>query len=196
MSEPQKFYNVDGEEVQAIPKEEVEKIQEEKNALIKEKEELLAEKKRLEDGDLSKTENLHKLRTFSEAKEKELETLTKRINDKEEYDKKSTKEALISHYAGSDEESRKKLESEYGFINLDESTPENIATRMEKAARVSGLYKETNTQNPVFQGVWGGSAPHLKPIKPADDADNVLETPKGKSALSAMGIPEDYGKKK
>ncbi len=67
---------------------------------------------------------------------------------------------------------------------------------MEKAARVSGLYKEENNENPVFKGFWGaGGGPNLKPTKPSgDDPDNVLNTDKGKSALAAMGVPASDNK--
>lgn len=185
-----KYFNEAGEEIDAIPVEEASKIQEERDALVKEKEELLAEKERLEVGGADKDKNFVHFRTKLESTEKQLEEVSKRLSDKEEYERKTTKEALIRHYAGDDEESRKKLESEYGFINLDESTPENISQRMEKAARVSGLYKEESGGNPVFKGIWNGSAPHLKPTKKdGDDPDNVIHTDKGKSALAAMGIP-------
>lgn len=191
-----KYFDEDDNEVELPTPEEVKQIQEERDTLVKEKEEILAEKKRLEDGGKNKDENFEKFRNLLEEKDKKIDEFSKRLTDKEEYEKKTVKESLISYYAGSDEESRKKLEDEYGFINLDESTPENIATRMEKAARVSGLYKEEGKENPVFKGFWGGQAPNLKPTKSAgDDADNIVNTDKGKSALAAMGVPIEEPKK-
>ncbi len=191
-----KFFDDAGNEVEAMPMEEVQKLQESQAILTKERDELAAEKKRIEEGGANKDENFVKLRTKLESTETALGDVTKRLNDKETYERTALKSNLIAHYAGEDEESRKKLEEEYGFINLDESNPENIAKRMEKAARVSGLYKETDSKNPIFAG-FAGQAPIIKPTNaPKDDADNVLNTDKGKSALSAMGIPEDYGQPK
>ncbi len=200
---PQKYFDADDNEVETLTPEETKQIQEERDALtkereslVKEKEELLAEKKRLEDGGLDKEENMKKIKNLAEWREKKLEELEKKINDKDEYEKKTVKESLFKHYAGDDEESRKKLEAEYGFINLDESNPENIATRMEKAARVSGLYKENEKHNPAF-GSWSGSAPILKPTKgDKDDPDNILNTDRGRAALGAMGVPTEDPKKK
>lgn len=194
---PQKYKDENDQEVELLTPEEAKQAQESIAALTKEKEELIAEKKRLEDGGADKDENFKKFRALLDDKDKKLEEVSKRLNEKDEYEKKTVKESLIKHYAGDDEDSRKKFEAEYGFINIDESTPENIAARAEKAARMSGLYKEEGKENPVFKGFWGGQAPNLKPTKgDKDDADNILETDKGKSALSAMGIPADYGKKK
>lgn len=188
----QKYFNEAGEEVEALPLEEANKIQEQLDTLAKEKAELVAEKERLEAGGADKDKNFVHFRTKLESTEKELGEVTKRLTEKEEYERKTTKEALIRYYAGDDEESRKKLETEYGFINLDESNPENISQRMEKAARVSGLYKEESGGNPVFKGIWNGSAPQIKPTKKdGDDADNVIHTDKGRSALAAMGVPTD-----
>ncbi len=194
---PQKYFDADGGEVETLTPDEYKQTQTELETLRKEKEDILAEKNRLEEGGKNKDENFKNIRNLLDEKDKKIEDFSKRLSDREEYEKKSVKDSLIKHYAGDDEESRKKLEAEYGFINLDESTPENIATRMEKAAKVSGLYKEEGRENPVFKGVWGGQAPNLKPTGgDKNDADNVLNTDKGKSALSAMGVPADYGQKK
>lgn len=185
-----KYFDEEGNEVEAVTGEELEKIQQERDNLAKLNEELLSEKKRLEEGSQDKDENFRKFRTAYEQKEKERDEFAKRLMEKEEYEKKSIKESLFSHFAGTDEESRKRLEEEYSIINIEETTPENIAKRVEKAARVSGLYKEENIENPIFKGFWGGTAPNLKTTKATnDDPDNVVNTEKGKSALSAMGVP-------
>jgi hypothetical protein len=194
---PQELFDADGNKVEALPLEEVNKIKGELETLTKDREALLEEKKKRDEGGDDKEKNFEKVRLLLEEKDVKINEITKRLTDKEEYEKNSIKDTLINHYAGADEDSRKKLKDEYGFINLDESTPENIAKRMEKAARVSGLFKAENNENPIFKGFWGGSEPILKPSKAAgDDADNIVNTDKGKSALSAMGVPADYGQKK
>ncbi len=191
---PETYTDKDGNEVEAVPMQEVQKIQEERDAIAKERDDLAAEKARLEAGGQDKDENFQKLRTKLEGTETQLGELTKRLSDKETYEKTSIKNTLINHFAGADEESRKKLQAEYDLINIDESTPENIGLRMEKAAKVSGLYKETGGSNPVFGG-WGGAAPLMKPTQPAgDDADNIVNSDKGRSALGAMGIPVEEKK--
>ncbi len=184
------FFDSAGNEVQALKAEEAQKIQEERDALVKEKEELIAEKARLEDGNKDKDENFKSFRTKLEGTEKQLEEVNKRLTEKEAYERTSTKNTLLDHFAGTDEESRKKLEAEYALINIDESTPENIASRMEKAARMSGLYKETTPENVVFAPFSGG-APLIKPTKVAGDGENIVNTEKGKSILGAMGIPTE-----
>ncbi len=193
---PQKYFDAEGGEVETLSPEEVKQTQETLAILTKEKDDLLAEKTRLEEGGKDKDENFVKFRTLLEEKDKKIDEVSNRLKEKDEYEKKNVKESLISHYAGSDEESRKKLEAEYAVINIEESNPENIATRMEKAAKVSGLYKEENAQNPIYRGSWGGSAPIMKPTKgPGDDADNIVNTDKGKAALAAMGVPTEEPKK-
>lgn len=187
---PQTYFDAEGNEVEAIPVEEAQKIQEERDALVKEKEELAAEKARLEAGGADKDENFKNLRTKLEGTEGQLKTLEQRIAEKEAYEKTSIKNTLINHFAGADEESRKKLEEEYALINIDESTPENISKRMEKAAKMSGLYKEETGSNPVFGG-WNGVAPVIKTTKETEGADNIVNTEKGKAALGAMGIPTE-----
>ncbi len=190
-----KYTNEAGEEVETLSPEEVTALQTERDTLVAEKTTLAEEKARLEKGGSDKDENIVKLRTWAENNEKKLDEVTKRLAEKDEYEKTSVKNTLLEHFAGADEESRKKLEEEYALINIDESTPENIAKRMEKAARVSGLYKEEGGENPIFRGGFRGSGPVLKPTRPSgDDPDNVLNTEKGKSALAAMGIPTEEKK--
>lgn len=189
-----KYLNEAGEEVEAVPVEEAQKVQEERDALAKEKAELLEEKKRLEEGGASKDENFRKFRTAYEEKEKQYDEAVKRLNQKDEYERTSIKESLRQHYAGADDEARKKFDEEYNLINIDESTPDNIAKRAEKAARVSGLYKEESNENPIFKGVWHGTAPNLKPTKGTGEEENVTNTDKGKSALRAMGVPVEEDK--
>lgn len=193
---PQKLFDAEGNEVEAFTTEEIKQKEDELATIKKEKEDLLEEKKRLEEGGKDKNENIVKIRTALEEKDRQIGEITKKLTDKEEYEKKSVKDALISHYAGDDEESRKKLEAEYGFINMDETNPDQIAARMEKAAKVSGLYKEEGKENPAFKGFWGGSAPIMKPTKQSEEADNIINTPKGKGALAAMGVPTEEKKDK
>lgn len=191
----QKYTDADGNEVETLSPDEAKQLQEERDNLAKEKEDLAKEKERLEAGGNDKDENFRKMRASMEEKDKKLDEITKRLNDKEEYERTSTKEAIFKHYAGEDADARKKLEEEYGFITgIDESTPERIAERATKAAKVSGLYKEEGGSNPVFKGIWSGGAPVLKPQKSNDDADNILNTDKGKSALNAMGVPTEEKK--
>lgn len=192
-----KYTDSEGNEVETLSPEEYQSLQTERDNLAKEKDDLIAEKTRLETAGADKDENFKSFRTKIDATENELKAVNKKLADKEEYERTSTKEQLFKHFAGDDKEAREKLEKEYGFINIGESTPEQIVERATKAAKLSGLYKEEGGVNPVFQGVFGGNAPFLKPTKLAeDDADNVVNLPKGKSALSAMGVPADYGVKK
>lgn len=191
---PQKYFDAEGNEVEAFAVEEAQKIQEERDALAKDKEVLLEEKKRLEEGSADKDENFRKFRAAYEEKEKKYDEAVKRLNEKEEYERKTIKDSLRSHYAGADEEAQKRFDEEYAIINIEENTPENISKRAEKAARMSGLYKEETAENPIFKGIWGGAAPNLKPIKKDGEGENVVNTDKGKSALAAMGIPVEENK--
>lgn len=184
-----KYFDEEGNEVEAFDLEQAQQLQSERDALAKEKEELMLEKKRLEEGSSNKDENFKKFREAYDKKEKEYDEAVKRLAEKDEYEKQSIKNSFITFFAGEDEESRKKLQEEYSLINIEESNPENIAKRMEKAARMSGLYKEQNTENPVFKGIWTGSAPIIKPTHKESEGENVINTEKGKSALQAMGIP-------
>lgn len=183
-----KYFDEEGNEIEEIP--ELKQLEEERNALVKEKEELLAEKARLEEGSADKNKNFENLRKLLEENKQKLEEATRRLQEKDEWERNTTKENLFRYYAGDDAESRTRLEEEYGFINIEESNPENIAKRVEKAARMSGLYKEETKENPIFSGGWNGSAPFIKPTKSTtDESDNILNTEKGRSALNAMGIP-------
>lgn len=193
----QKYKDDEGNEVEAVPAEEFAKTQLELETLRKEKEELAAEKARLEAGGDDKDKNFASFRAKLEGTEKQLGEVSKKLADKEEHERKVAKEELTKHFAGDDKEAREKFEKAYGFVNIAEDTPENILERGINAAKMSGLYKEEGGSNPIFRGIFGGGAPNLKPTKVSeDDADNVLNTPKGKSGLSAMGVPEDYGQEK
>ncbi len=193
----QTYKDADGNDVEAVPISEFQQTQQELETLRKEKEDLATEKARLEAGHQDKDSNLAAFRTKIEGTEKALGDVTKKLADKEEHERTTAKTELKTHYAGADEASQKAFDDAYASLNLPEGNPQEILARGVAAAKMSGLYKEERTGNPVFRGIFGGGAPNLKPTNTdGDDADNVLNTDKGKSALGAMGVPADYGTKK
>lgn len=185
-----KYYDEEGNEVEVMTQEEVQKIQEERDALFKEKEEWDAEKKRMEEGGKDKDENFKKFRSAYEQREKERDEAFAKLKEREDLERNSIKESLFKQFAGDDEDARKALEEEYSLINIEETTPDNIVKRVEKASKMAGLYKDEHKENPVFKGFWGGVAPNIKPTKPSEE-ENIVNTDKGKKALEAMGIPPE-----
>lgn len=186
---PEIFYTKDGEEIEAVPVDEVKNIQE----TVAEKEARIAElEEEIKKGGNARTERTEELKNLREAREADL----KRVEELETTIKTSTerqintyKKSNVSKYAGANEELAKQLEDEYALINIPEDGEENIAKRYEKAARVLGLYKETTDSNPAFSA-FQGREPFLKGSQP-DAKQDYTKTEKGKAVLNFMGIPDD-----
>lgn len=190
-----KYFDAEGNEVETMSPEEAQQLKSDIDNLAKEKADLEAEKARLEAGGKDKDENFASFRTKFEGTQKQLDEVTKKLADKEAYERTSTKNTIFALFAGEDKESLEKLEQEYNGFNIDDSTKEGIIERATKSAKVLGLYKEETTNNPVFAGIFGGRAPYIKP-QGGDQQDNVVNTERGQTALEAMGVPADYGKDK
>lgn len=183
------FYDKDGNEIEAVPLNEVQTIQEtvsQKEARIAELEEEL---KKGGDARSERTEQLRQLREAREADLKRVTELEESIKTQNEQRINSYKKNNISKYAGSNDDVAKQLEEEYALINIPEDTEENISKRFEKAAKVLGLFKEATDNNPAFAS-FSGREPFLKGSQ-GDNRDNFTATDKGKAVLNFMGIPDD-----
>ena len=67
--------------------------------------------------------------------------LTKQVTDFQAAAGAASKSALLDKYVGSDPDARKKVELEFDNYRSNETTPEQMAARMEKAVQLAGVTK-------------------------------------------------------
>jgi hypothetical protein len=85
-----------------------------------------------------------------------VKTLTDKITAMEKGNIETAKSQLLDKYAGKDVEARKKVELEFENYRSNETTPDQMAVRMEKAAQLAGVTVPA-TPGSMDHGSGGGS---------------------------------------
>lgn len=187
--EEKKLFDEEGNEVIAVPVEKVKDVQEQLSAKEARIAELEEEIKKGGSAREARTEELKQLREAREADSAQLKALQETIQNKTKQEIETAKKRSIARFAGSNDDLIKKLEEEYGYINIPEDAPENVEKRVEKAAKVLGLFKEETRSNPAFSGI-SGREPYLKGSQ--DQGTSTLQnTAEGKRLLGYLGIDDD-----
>jgi len=107
----------------------------------------------------------------------ELGTLKEKLEAKEKTEREYAKVRAISNIAGSKDDVKTALETEYAKLAMPEDTPDAIEARVQAAAKLAGI--TVNSRNPLYAPV-SGEAPKFNP-----DAQ-YTDTTEGKAAVDAV----------
>lgn len=135
-----------------------------------------------------KTENFKKVNDKTEKLEGEFGKLKETLTQKEDRERETAKVTYGAKYHANNEELKTKIEAKYSLLNMPESTAEEVAAKMEEAARMAGIV--TDNRNPLFSPTYG-EAPRIS-VK--NKEDEFLKSEKGQAALKAMGFETEAPK--
>ncbi len=134
-------------------------------------------------------QNFSQFNKKTEDLETKVGTLEQTLAQKIAAERDSAKNNSATRYHGNNDEIKATLESNYAILSgMPEGTPEEIAARMEAAARLSGI--SVDSRNPLYQPAYG-EAPAPKSVNKDED---FLKSEKGQAALKAMGFEEEPAK--
>jgi len=183
-----------GEEIEVFTKEEVD----EKTSTLAEKEaeieKLQKEYEALQKVSAEKTENFKKLNEMTaeereamsanqieifkrnEKLEDEINLLKSKVDTKSQQEIAEKKNALLSQFAGEDEELKKKLEESWDLLNIDGVDNETLARKAELSASMVGITR--SDKNPLRTPMYG-EAPQLKQTTQSqakvDEAEKIAD---------------------
>lgn len=118
--------------------------------------------------------------------EEELAAMRTRLEEKEMQERTSARNNSAAKFHGNNDELKQKLDSSYeALAGMPEGTPEEIAGRMEAAARLAGI--NVQSRNPLYTPTYG-EAPQQRQNE--NKEDEFLKSERGQQALKAMGFEE------
>lgn len=132
--------------------------------------------------------NFGQVKKSEEDKAKEVEKLQSEITNLKGVVVDNFKNDLIKRYAGTDAELAKKIEAEYKTFTGEAVTNDEIALRMERAAKLVGVQAPSSAANNAFGSVGGRGQGNL-------GQEAIVIAPEVKAVGAKMGLTEaDYKK--